>query len=356
MHNVYLNNYEAACASGINIDEICHNLKQNKSGINARFFDFDERKEIFVGSFPDEELKRMQLVDLCLKFIKKLKIDLYDRRTLLIIASTKADIDTLRTTNPESAMLDALVGDLRINLRAFNYPILISNACVSGISALLQAHDFIKMGYYKKVAVCGVDLVSHFVVSGFNSLTAISPKPCTPYDKYRTGVSLGEAIAVAVLSDEKSDIEILGGASANDANHISGPSRTGEGLILAVKNAIKQAGISNFDFINAHGTATVFNDEMESQAFNTLGFQNIPLNSLKGYFGHTLGAAGLLETLVCAEMMKRNIAYKSLGFEEEGTTLPLNILRENREMNLNTVLKTASGFGGTNAAIILKKG
>lgn len=355
MANVYLHLYDAACAVGISIDEICCNLEQNKSGIKARFFDFEERKEIFVGSFSDEELQKISFNHLCLRYLQKMEVDFSQENTLLIFSTTKGNISEL-------ASLHNIVTFFEKELHCKNQPLLISNACVSGISALVQAHDFIKIGYFKKVVVLGIDLISRFVVSGFNALHAISEKPCTPYDSHRSGVSLGEAIAVAVLSDEPSKIEICGGASANDANHISGPSRTGEGLILAVKKAAKNAGIPAsataspiFDVINAHGTATVFNDEMESNAFNTLGFQNIPLNSLKGYFGHTLGAAGLLETLVCAEMMKRNIAYQSLGFEEEGISKPLNILRKNQTININTVLKTASGFGGTNAAIILKK-
>src|SRR5690606_27897990 len=121
----------------------------------------------------------------------------------------------------------------------------------------------------------------------------------------RSGINIGEAVATAFVTKDKGRlaeeaVAILGEASCNDANHISGPSRTGEGLYRSIRSALKQSTLetSEIDYISAHGTATLFNDEMEAVAFDRLGMGTIPLNSLKGYFGHTLGASGLLETLV----------------------------------------------------------
>lgn len=108
------------------------------------------------------------------------------------------------------------------------------------------------------------------------------------------------------------------------------------------------------DFICAHGTATLYNDEMESVAFDRLNLTHIPLNSLKGYFGHTLGAAGVIETTVCMQMIRHGILLKSLGFHETGTSKELNIVTANRPAQINTILKTASGFGGGNAALIIR--
>ena len=111
----------------------------------------------------------------------------------------------------------------------------------------------------------------------------------------------------------------------------------------------------DIDFISAHGTGTNYNDEMESIAFDRLGLNSTPLNSLKGYFGHTLGAAGLIEVISTMKMMENNHLLKSLGFEEAGTTRSINILEENETQEVTTILKTASGFGGGNASLILKK-
>jgi len=113
--------------------------------------------------------------------------------------------------------------------------------------------------------------------------------------------------------------------------------------------------VSNIDFISAHGTATVYNDEMESKAFNWLGVQNIPLNSFKGYWGHTLGAAGIIEMVASAHSMRNNELYKSAGFNQIGTPESLNIITAYKKDKVDIVLKTASGFGGCNAATVLVK-
>ena len=205
-------------------------------------------------------------------------------------------------------------------------------------------------------------MVTKFIMSGFNSFQALSAEPCKPYDKNRVGINLGEAVASVLVTSERNNlpeesVEILGDATCNDANHISGPSRTGEGLYRSIKSALEEANLkaSEIDYISAHGTATSFNDEMEAIAFNRLGMENIPLNSLKGYFGHTLGASGLLETIVGMHSLKINTLFTSKGYDELGLSKPLNIINRKEIKPLNIFLKTASGFGGCNTAVIFKK-
>ena len=120
---------------------------------------------------------------------------------------------------------------------------------------------------------------------------------------------------------------------------------------------MKEAKISadQIDFISAHGTATLYNDEMEAIAFNRINLQNVPLNSLKGFYGHCLGAAGLLESIISMESAMHNTLIQSKNFEEQGTSQSLNIIKENQPAKINYILKTASGFGGCNAAIVLEK-
>lgn len=277
--------------------------------------------------------------------------------TLLIISSTKGAIAD-NITDPFQPVVSRL--ESRFSLR--HRPLVISNACVSGVVAINTAARLLKAGLYKHVVVAGCDVVSDFVLYGFQSLYAVSDEPCRPFDKDRKGVSLGEAAGTVVLSAERSAFAAepfvyLGGAAANDANHISGPSRTGEGLVRAVSKAIGNAGIAprEIGFINAHGTGTNFNDEMESIAFGRLGLENVPLNSLKAYWGHTLGAAGIIETAACLQMMRRESVAASLGYASPGTSVPLNVLTENKSPDTEIFLKTASGFGGGNAALIIKK-
>lgn len=283
----------------------------------------------------------------------------------LIISTTKGNIDALEKENnfPKNRAYVSELGKTIQNFFGFkNEAIVLSNACVSGILAISAAKRFICEGKYDHIFITSGDLVTKFILSGFSSFQALSAEPCKPYDKNRIGINLGEVVAsVLVTSSEenlpKEAVEILGDATCNDANHISGPSRTGEGLFRSVKSALKEANITaaEIDYISAHGTATPFNDEMEAIAFNRLEMDNVPLNSLKGYFGHTLGASGLLETIVGMHSMKKNTLFISKGFDELGVSQKINIIKANTPKTLNTFLKTASGFGGCNTAVIFKK-
>ncbi|REE16966.1 3-oxoacyl-[acyl-carrier-protein] synthase-1 [Winogradskyella pacifica] len=282
-------------------------------------------------------------------------------KTALIIATTKGNIDALNNNfEPERAYLPVLGNKIKEFFGFKTEPIIISNACVSGILAIAVAKRFLQNDYYDNAFVVGGDIVSEFTLSGFQSFQAISKKPCQPFSKHRTGISIGDAAAsVAITTDtsESEAIQIIGDGSCNDANHISGPSRTGEGLYLSIISALKEANIKpeSIDYISAHGTATAFNDEMEAIAFNRAKLEKTPLNSLKGYYGHTLGASGLLEAIVGIHSLKNNMLYKSLGMDELGVTMPLNIIENNTKKELKTFIKTASGFGGCNTAVIFKK-
>ena len=294
-------------------------------------------------------------------------IDAASSDTLFIFSSTKGNIELLSSKHKNEFDPDRihLWKTAQVIAEYFgnpNKPLVISNACISGVAALIIGAEYVRQGKWKHVVVCGVDALTEFVVSGFQSFLAISEQPCRPFDKERNGISLGEAAATVVISSEKKNkspdvIEILGGATSNDANHISGPSRTGEGLVHAINHVLEQQQIKtgDIDFISAHGTATPYNDEMEAIAFSRTGLENIPLNSLKGYYGHTLGAAGVLESVASVHSMKNNLLIKSLGYSTHGVSRPVNVIRENISKEINTVLKVASGFGGGNAAMILRK-
>ncbi|MDO4727385.1 MAG: hypothetical protein Q4B43_00090 [Bacteroidota bacterium] len=186
----------------------------------------------------------------------------------------------------------------------------------------------------------------------------MSDQPCRPYDIDRNGINLGEAVTAMRISKSKQEalVEILADSTINDANHISGPSRTGEGLYRSIYNILQQTNIDKYaiDFISSHGTATVYNDQMEAIAFDRLKLNHIPIFSLKGYFGHTLGAAGLLETIISIECMKQQIIPRSLGFQTLGDFPFINVTTNTIKKQSNVFMKTASGFGGTNAAILFK--
>lgn len=294
-------------------------------------------------------------------------VDIQSEETLIILASTKGNIDLLEHKNrgkfpKERVQLGSLAAQIQTYFGNPNTPLVVCNACISGVLAMDVAKRLLRRKKYKNIIVAGGDLVSEFTLSGFQSFKAMSNAPCKPYDKNRVGINLGEGVGTVVLSTEKPShqkdiITIEGGASSNDANHISGPSRTGDGLFIAIDKAMKDANCTKeeIDYMSTHGTATPFNDEMESKAITLAGLQEVPLNSLKGYIGHTLGAAGLIESIVAIQSLKHNLLYRSLGFEELGVPKPINVIKETTKKTLQKCLKTASGFGGCNAAMVFAK-
>lgn len=283
----------------------------------------------------------------------------FGKRTALLLSTTKGNITALNEGNIAKAHLYELAKTVFGFFGFTSTPVVISNACVSGVMAISVARRMILSDMCEEAFIVSGDLVSEFVLSGFNSFQAMSDSPCKPYSKNRTGVTLGEAAAAILVSKnaDKAKVAILGDASINDANHISGPSRTGEGLFLSVGNALREAGVlpSQIDHISAHGTATPFNDEMEAIAFNRLGLHHVPLNSLKGYYGHTLGASGLLETVVGIESVLLGKLFASMGYDEPGMSQPLNVIEKNTDKSIRYFLKTASGFGGCNTAVVFEK-
>lgn len=308
-------------------------------------------------------LEKMLMVSLE-KTLKASEIELTDR-VGLIISTTKGNIDVLEDDSKlpkERAYLSTLGKEMQTYFGFTTEPIVLSNACVSGILTIAVAKRLITQGKFDHVFVVAGDMVTKFIISGFNSFQALSDLPCRPYCKTRSGINIGEVAASVLVTKDKNrlvdeSVEILGEASCNDANHISGPSRTGEGLYRSVTAAMREADLSpeKIDYISAHGTATLYNDEMEAIAFNRAGLGDTPLNSLKGYFGHTLGASGLLETIIGMHSLHRNTLFASKGFQELGVSKPLNIIENTTPKKIDTFLKTASGFGGSNTAAVFRK-
>ena len=290
----------------------------------------------------------------------------------LVIASAKGNISLLEGHSAEWAefheetceVVDSalLLGPMarriasRFGINADD-TFVVSNACISGITAVAVARRLILSGRYKEMVVVGVDTQNRFITSGFASFKSLSDDVCRPYDESRCGLNLGEACGAMLLTTEGEGVCISGAALTDDANHISGPSRTGDGLFFAMRKAMAEAGADNVDMLQMHGTATAYNDEMESKACSLAGLQNVPVQSLKPYFGHTMGASGVIETIIAAEELRNQILVGTPGFETLGVPMPLNISRSNVELPPGKplrALKTASGFGGTNAALLLE--
>lgn len=372
---IYITDYNCITPLGFDVSSNWKHLTEGKSGVAlhqlinnqeafyASVLDTEKLEEEFKNNFDHQDFTRLEKM-----FLLSLKplIEKYDitEETAFILSTTKGNISLLKnqTELPEGVYLSRLAHKIADHFGFKTKPIVVSNACVSGVMAIAVAKNMIQAGKYKDAFVIAGDEVSEFVISGFNSFQAIGTEPCKPYDKNRNGINIGEATAAVYITsvpseNEKFRFKVLGDSSVNDANHISGPSRTGDGLYASIKNAMSEANVSSeqIDFISAHGTATIYNDEMEAIAFNRMNLQHVPLNSMKGYYGHCLGASGLLESIISMESARHGILIPSKNFEEAGVSQPLNIITENQSAPVKYILKTASGFGGCNAAIVLEK-
>ena len=293
-------------------------------------------------------------------------VELASPRTVLVLATTKGNIGLL---DDEPTLTNELFERLQLTHSAravAGYfgspaaPVVVSNACISGVAALLVAQRLLASGQYDTAVVAGADTVSRFVLSGFQAFQALSAGPCRPFSEDRDGINLGEAAATVVLtvaapvSAAGAVVRLAGGAISNDANHISGPSRTGQELATAIGEALAAAGLpaNAVDFIAAHGTATPFNDAMEAKAFALAGVAGRPVSSVKGALGHTLGAAGLVESVLSVLALRGGRLLPTAGYSQPMQPQPLAVTATATVADLRVALKTASGFGGCNGALV----
>ena len=288
------------------------------------------------------------------------ELEISSPRVGFILSTTKANVELLNTPMATSAILHPGESAKRIAkyLGIETEPIVVCNACVSGLSALILAERLLTQKVYDYAIVCGADVLSRFVISGFQSFKSMDANPCRPYDIERLGMNLGEAAATMVLSNDKAQIHkkewtLIQGTIRNDAHHISTPSNKGEGAYRAMKPLLQQINKDELALVNAHGTATMFMDQMEAVALDRVGLAEIPINSYKGYFGHTLGAAGILETTLTMYALDDHTILGTRGFEELGVSVPIQVSAKAKHTDKRSFLKLISGFGGSNAALLV---
>lgn len=298
------------------------------------------------------------------KALEQTDIDPTSDKVLFILSTTKGNVFLLNKSETGFLQERVLLGVAAQQMTDFfhhpNTPLVVSNACISGVCAQIEAMRNLESGAFDYVVVVGCDVQSAFIVSGFQSFKALSVEPCKPFDTNRTGLNLGDAAATIIYTRKdnvtENDWVACRGAIRNDANHISGPSRTGEGSYRALKVALDNMSPNDIAFINTHGTATLYNDEMESIAIERAGLAHVPVNGLKGYYGHTMGAAGILETILSMLAIDDKNILATKGFDTLGVTHPLLISNQNQPTDKRAFIKLLSGFGGCNAALLMKKG
>lgn len=375
MKPVYCIATNATCPLGLDTDSVWHAIQRGESGVQ-RITDSALSSKPFWASMLNREQLATTIFTAALRhdfsILEQIAVasvknaltycrnDVDLAKTLFVFTSTKGNIEWLGQQPDERNQLTTSAGLIAESCGVPTKPIVISHACISGVTGLIYALRSLQSGRYETAIVTGADRLSAFVISGFQSFQALADERCRPFDAARSGINLGEAAATIVLSTKKVDeplAQLSGGATSNDANHISGPSRTGEELALAISKALTESGLTgaDIDAISAHGTATIYNDEMESKAFAHAGLLHAPLHSIKAYLGHTLGAAGVVECALLIESMRRGITIPSLGFETLGVSQPVSVSAQPQQRAIRHALKTASGFGGCNAAVIWRK-
>jgi 3-oxoacyl-[acyl-carrier-protein] synthase I len=341
-------------------------LHNNQSLSSEPFFAslFNEEEDFYPEVKKYSRFERLLIASIA-DAIMQGSIDISGDKTILILSSTKGNIDLLETEDEhpelyERVSLSASAKLIAAHFGFVNAPIIISNACISGVVGIITGMRLLRSGEYETAIVAGADVISRFIVSGFQSFQALSKDVCKPFDIDRDGLNLGEGAGTIILSGNekyRSNVKVLAGSVSNDANHISAPSRTGAELAHAISKALQDAGktTSDIGFISAHGTATSYNDEMEAAAITIAGLQHVPLNSLKPNYGHTLGAAGLIESIVSIQSLKQGLILRTHNYQENGVSNEVNVCTEQTPTNTGAFLKTASGFGGCNAAVIFGK-
>jgi 3-oxoacyl-(acyl-carrier-protein) synthase len=379
--NVAIAGCGAITAVGCGVDALLAAVRANASGLRAcEKFNSPRFQSSIIGAVArnfDDENPAWFLASEALKQARESSRNILEKipteRISLVLSTTKANVEALERISENRPCSDSALRHLQGNFLAEDLakefsargPVqCVSTACVSGLIAIQQGAKLIQRDEADAVLVVGVDCLSEFVMAGFTALKAIDPNGCRPFDAARCGLSPGEGGAAMVLVRENfasdSSIKIRGWGGSNDANHLTGPSRDGSGLAQAIRAALNSAKLSpsQIDYVNAHGTGTPYNDAMESMALKTIfGDACPPFSGLKGMLGHTLGAAGVVETIACVLAMQNNFLPGTPRLNLSADGVPNNILREPRfGVCVKNVLKLNTGFGGVNGALILSHG
>lgn len=336
-------------------------VKEGKSAIHAYAPMTAGIPNGFVASLLSSDFEELAFRS-AQKAIDASGINISSTRTVFILSSTKGSIEKLGQTDDDKLYLGNIAQRIATRLGIQLSPIVVCNACISGLAAMILASRLLVSKKYDYAVVCGADCPGRFIISGFQSLNAMSAFSCQPFDIERQGLNLGEAAATVVLGREITTKSVNNGCRRqvwqighgyikNDAYHISAPSKTAEGLYEALQETMNGIDKRNIAFINAHGTATLFNDQMEAIAIHRAELQDIPVNALKGYIGHTLGAAGIMETILCMKAVDDHTVLGTRGYEEVGVSGRIQLSSKHHSTIKTSFIKQLSGFGGCNATL-----
>ena len=359
---------------GYTTDQNFRSVREGRASLRRMEHWRDIPNSFVASAFSDSQMEELMLegytkfeslvIRSVSEAMSRTQIDMDSHKTLFLLATTKADVDELGSEKGKDRFYQAPGKSARRIAEYFGIvtaPVVVCNACVSGAGAQVLAYRLLEAGYYDQAVVCGADCLTPFVVAGFMSLQSLSPEECRPFDIERRGLNIGEAAATIVYGccdspdEAKGRWTLMGGCLNSDAYHISSPSPVADGAVRAMEQVLKNVDKECLAFVNVHGTATLFNDQMESVAIEKTGLSDIPVMALKGFYGHTMGAAGVLETVLSLRALDEGIVLPVRGFEEIGVSGRITISNQEQRTGKHSFLKLISGFGGCNGALLFEK-
>ena len=357
---------------GLTTEENYAAVKRGETGLKEMEGCLGVPGHFCVGIFPAEQKSALQLAgfswfeSLVIHSVKdalaRCPVDPASPRVILILGTSTAGIEELGDVpEKDGNYLAPGVAAKKIarHLGFVNSPLLVSNACISGATAQMLADRLITLDYYDTAVVCGVDALSAFVLAGFDSFKALSPTACRPFDIERLGLNIGECAATVVLTKETGADDdgwhIVDGCLNNDAYHVSAPIPSGDGVCRAIKKILTPERAAALACVTAHGTATMFNDQMESKAIDGAGLGGFLTSALKPHYGHTFGASGVVESIITMCSLDEGTILPVLGFEEIGVSGKMTVCSHPEHTDKRAFIKLQSGFGGGNGAMIYAK-
>ncbi|MDT8317013.1 MAG: beta-ketoacyl synthase N-terminal-like domain-containing protein [bacterium] len=372
MKEVYISNTAAISAIGSTIEEMWPKLCHGESALGEIKRFSTKRLEFHKGAaipWLDESSANNRIVELTEMITDQLG-EISDD-TYVIWAGIKGDVEYIENQSREIENTPYYLGRhymelVRSRLGIKNSGMEVNAACASSTVALALGAEMISTGRQSSVLVICADILSRFSFTGFSALRGLTSKICRPFDSDRDGLCLGDGAAALLLTNEEQaktnglnlQARLSGWGISNDANHITGPAKDARGLIIAIRSALTQAGIkeNEVEAFCAHGTGTVYNDAMELTAVQSIfGERKFPLFSVKGSIGHTLGAAGAIESVVSIKAISTRTVPATAGFRSHEERTKGRVSASKQAFEGNNILTTNSGFGGCNAALIFER-
>lgn len=360
MNKAYINATVIKSACG-DTEQTLEAIYNNKTALKP-FDDIVPDKTVCIGKFADNGNFESLLDETILEILQSSNLKNFTN-TLLLVGSSVGGMATTEkvffkdnsheNVNINTHTIETIASQLDktynfLSTRSF------STACTSSANALKTAKELIQVGAYENVLVLGADAICMTTIFGFSSLGILSDEMCTPFQNDRKGMNVAEGIGALLLQSLKTDnsIELIGAGTSSDAFHIANPDPSAKGAMSAINNALADASLSpgQINYINAHGTGTNANDSTEAKAVGEMFGEGIYISSSKSNIGHTLGAAGAIEAIICVESLRRGLVPPQIKTDDNETSL--NFVAKVQEVELSYVLSNSFAFGGNNTSLI----